>query len=101
MPPAGEEGSNVFYLGVGTAGMKDYYGNNAEGKGLVISIYTGRVYTIEAYQHYLMTGTGNLLVSDGPAYDNTVQAVKDSGKIVNNGDFKIKRVRSVTGGSTL
>jgi hypothetical protein len=98
---SGEEGSNVFYLGVGTAGMTDSWGNDAGGKGLVISIYTGKVSTIEAYEHFLAYGTGRLDVTNLPAYDNTVQAVKDSGQIVNNGDFRIKRVRSVTDGSSL
>ncbi len=62
---AGEQGSNVIYLGVGTAGMVDSFGNNATGQGLIMSIYTKNVFTIAAYQNYIMGG-----------YDNTVSAVK-------------------------
>ena len=85
----GEAGSNVFYLGIGVKGQKDYVGNDEGGQPLVMSIYTKRIYTVADYQAYMIQ-----------VFD-TVQAWKNAGHTVRPSDFKIMRVRSVVNPSTL
>ena len=86
---AGEEGSNVFYLGIGVAGQKDCMGKDEGGQRLVMSIYDKKIYTVADYQQHIID-----------VFD-TVQAWQNAGHIVVPGDFKIMRVRSVVDPSTL
>jgi hypothetical protein len=93
---AGDQGSNVFYLGVGTPNMKDSFGHDAydyvnkRGIGLVMSIYNRKVYTISAYQQHIIDDF------------DTIQAYQwHFGNNVPSGDFEIKRIRSVLDPSAL
>jgi hypothetical protein len=87
----GEQGSNVIYLGEGTAGMKDDSGNDAAGQGLVFSIYSKQIYTISAYENHMMS------TNDRTNRFQTVARVMkpDSGTTVRASAFQIIRVRSV------
>jgi len=73
----------------------DWYHNKADGEPLVMSIYTKRVFTVAAYQHYLVYGTGDLSVDSGTAFDNTVEACKKHNVAVDSDMMMIKRVRSL------
>ncbi len=79
----GEGGSNVFYLGIGTAGHKDCKGNDEGGQGLVMSIYSHDVYTIADYQQHIID------------IFYTAKAAQADGADVSRAKFQITRVREV------
>ena len=67
-----------------------------------MSIYTGKIFTFDAYRHFFMYGTGNL-TQKRTAYDASVQAYMDAPDPdqVKSSGFPIMRIRRVIDPSTI
>lgn len=89
---AGEGGSNVFYLG-----------KDAQGNGLVMSIYSKEIFTIAEYQQHMMDIFYTVQAAQADMQTIGADASRDKYGVthVTIDDFKIKRVRSIKDPSTL